>query len=71
MRQERAESQTRLTNQVLKLLFDWQRARAIADNAALPPEENLAARLKAIEAEAEIDLLTDGWFAGWRAAQGY
>ncbi len=67
MRHERTEAQTRLTNRVLRLLFEWQRSLATADNPLLPPEENLAARLKALEAEAELDLLTDGWFARWRA----
>jgi hypothetical protein len=67
MRHERAEAQTRLTKEVLKLLFEWQRALANADNLLLAPEEHLAAELKAIEAEAELDLLTDGWFSRWRA----
>jgi hypothetical protein len=54
---------------VLKLLFEWQRAVALADNPAASPEENLTARLKALEAEAEIDLLTGGWFVKWKAAR--
>ena len=69
MRQERAEAQARLTKEVLKLLFEWQRALANADNPSLPPEDHLSAQLKAIEAEAELDLLTDGWFTRWRATQ--
>ena len=68
MRHERAEAQYRLGAHVLRLLFQWQRARATAEDPALPPDENLAARLKVIEAEAEVDLLTDGWFTRWRAA---
>ena len=69
MRHERTEAQTRLTKEVLKLLFDWQRALARGDDPTLPPEDHLSAQLKAIEAEAELDLLTDGWFTRWRAAQ--
>jgi hypothetical protein len=69
MRHERAEAQARLSKDVLKLLFEWQRAVASSENPALSPEENLTARLKAIEAEAELDLLTDGWFSRWRAKQ--
>ena len=67
MRQDRADARTRLTSRVLKLLFDWQRALAGADNPAASPEEKLSARLRTIEAEAEIDLLTDGWFSRWRS----
>jgi hypothetical protein len=69
MRHERADAQARLTAQVLKLLFEWQRALALGDNPALAPEENLSARLKAIEAEAELDLLTDRWFSKWLAGR--
>ena len=69
MRHERAEARAKLTSRVLKLLFEWQRALAQADNASASPEENLSARLKALEAEAEIDLLTDGWLTRFRASQ--
>lgn len=66
MRHERAEARARLTAQVLRVLFEWQRALALADNPAGSPEENLAARLKALEAAAELDLLTGGWLTKWR-----
>lgn len=69
MRHDRAEARAKLSARVLKLLFEWQRALALADNPSASPEENLAARLHALEAEAEIDLLTDGWFTRWRAAK--
>ncbi len=68
MRHERAAAQYQLGAHVLRLLFAWQRSRALAEDPGLPPDENLAARLKVIEAEAEVDLLTDGWFTRWRAA---
>lgn len=66
MRHDRAEARAKLSSRVLKLLFEWQRALALADNDGASPEENLAARLKAIEAEAEIDLLTEGWLSRFR-----
>jgi hypothetical protein len=69
MRHQRAETQAKLRSQVLRLLFDWQRALAAADNPYLLPEENLSARLRVLEAEAELDLLTGGWFTTWRTAQ--
>jgi hypothetical protein len=69
MRHERAEAKERLTKEVLRLLFEWQRARAHADNPMLSAEENLTARLRAIETAAELDLLTSGWFSRWRGGQ--
>jgi hypothetical protein len=69
MRYNRANAQARLRGQVLQLLFEWQRALAIAESPVLLPEENLAARLKVLEAEAELDILTGGWFTTWRTAQ--
>jgi hypothetical protein len=67
LRHQRVEARARATARVLKLLFEWQRALALADNPAAAPEDNLAARLRALEAEAELDLVTDGWFTRWRA----
>jgi hypothetical protein len=69
IRQERADAQEQLRTHVIKVLFAWQRSLALAENAALPPEEILGARLAAIEAEAELDLLTGGWFAKWVAGR--
>jgi hypothetical protein len=66
MRHDRAEAQAKLTKEVLKLLFEWQRARAAVDNPLLSPEDNLTARLKTIETSAELDVLTEGWFGRWR-----
>jgi hypothetical protein len=68
-RQRRAEARAKISAHVLKLLFGWQKALAQADNPAASPEENLAARLHVLEAEAELDLFTDGWFGRWKAKQ--
>lgn len=67
IRHEQAEARGRLTKEVLRLLFEWQRARAHADNPLLSAEDNLAARLKLLETAAELDVLTDGWFTAFRA----
>ena len=69
MRHDRAEAQARLTKHVLEILFAWQKALALADNPSASPEESLSARLKALEAEVELDLLTGGWFVRWRALE--
>jgi hypothetical protein len=67
-RAQRAEQRERLTERVLTLLFAWQRALALEDDGRASPEEHLAASLRVIEAEAELDLVTGGWFTTWRAS---
>lgn len=69
MRHDRAAARAKLSAQVLNLLFAWQRALALANNPAASPEENLDARLRTLETEAEIDVLCDGWLSRWRAEQ--
>lgn len=69
LRGDRAAARAKLSARVLKLLFEWQKALAHADNTTASPEENLAARLRAIEAEAELDLITGGWLSRWKKAQ--
>jgi len=66
VRAQRAEAQAKVIERVLGLLFSWQRALALADGGAASPEEHLAATLKAIEAEVELDLMTGGWFSKQR-----
>lgn len=70
MRYDRAEAQAKVTDKVLGLLFDWQRARAQEAVEDARPEARLLAALKALEAEAALDVLTDGWFTRWRARSG-
>lgn len=67
-RAQRAELREKLTERVLTLLFAWQRALALADDGRASPEEHLAASLRVIEAEAELDLVTGGWFTTWRSS---
>ncbi|MEP7125755.1 MAG: hypothetical protein ABJE95_32795 [Byssovorax sp.] len=66
-RAQRAEQRQKLVERVLTLLFAWQRALALEDDTHASPEEHLAASLRVIEAEAELDLVTGGWFTAWRA----
>lgn len=66
-RAQRAELREKLSERVLALLFAWQRALALEDDARASPEEHLTASLRVIEAEAELDLVTGGWFTTWRA----
>jgi hypothetical protein len=66
LRQERTQAQVRLTSQVLQELFAWQRALAMEEDYGLAADQRLEATLKVIETEAQLDLLTDGWFTRFR-----
>jgi hypothetical protein len=66
MRHDRYEAQAKMTEKVLTLLFAWQKARALELSPGKSPEARLTARLAAIEAEASLDVLTDGWFSRWK-----
>lgn len=70
IRSQRAEDQAKLTERVLALLFTWQRALVREADETASPEEQLAATLKKIEAEVELDIQTAGWFTRWRATRG-
>lgn len=65
-RAQRAEQRQKVVERVLTLLFAWQRALALEDDARASPEEHLAASLRVLETEAELDLATGGWFTAWR-----
>jgi hypothetical protein len=69
MRHERAEAQAKLVKRVLEALFSWQKGMARMGDPAATAEQHLAATLQVLEAEAELDLMTDGWFTRWRAAK--
>ena len=66
-RAQRAELRQKVVEHVLMLLFAWQRALALEDDGHASPEEHLAASLRVLETEAELDLATGGWFTTWRA----
>lgn len=70
LRIQRTQHRTQLAGKVLATLFDWQRARRAADDTSLPDEERAEAWLRASEAEAALEVLTGGWFAGWLAKSG-
>jgi hypothetical protein len=67
MRNDRSEAQAKLVEKVIELLFTWQRAitsEAIFEEQGAT-EEHITAALKVAEAEASLDVLTDGWFTRW------
>jgi hypothetical protein len=67
LRMQRIEVRGRIAGKVLAALFEWQRAIVAAADPALSVQEHVTAVLREAEAEAELDVLTDGWFSQWRA----
>jgi hypothetical protein len=70
IRMDHHEARMRLASKVLDSLFQWQRAWLDADSSGRGTREEFDAVLKAVEAEAVLDVLTAGWFATWRATRG-
>jgi len=66
VRLERLDARTRLATRTLEVLFTWERATLEARQAATGSPEELAARLRASEAQATLDVLTAGWFSARR-----
>lgn len=62
IRLQRAARRDEIRRQVLKALFEWQRARVLAHDAAALAEERQAAALTQLEAELTLNVLTGGWF---------
>jgi hypothetical protein len=69
VRIERHDARARLGAKVIDALFLWQRATFRAETALAGSKEAVDATLQAAEAEATLDVLTGGWFGGWRASQ--
>lgn len=66
LRRDLAAARAKLTAEVLRALFTWQKALASSHIPNASPEELLRARLKVIEAEVELDVMTGGAFGKWR-----
>ena len=69
MRLERHDARAKIAGRVLEALFQWQ--RATLDLRALPPHlkgtrEEIDFAIKVSEAEAVLDVLTNGWFSATR-----
>lgn len=60
IRMQRLEARQKLATRVLRALFTWQTASARQRDPALSPEKVTAAALRALEAEAELEVLTAG-----------
>ncbi len=69
IRLEHRDARARIAAKVLEALFHWQ--RAALDLRTLPPtqqgtRDEADVRLRLMEAEAALDVLTNGWFAAHR-----
>lgn len=60
VRLQRLDARSKLSTKVLRALFDWQRARALALDPVISPEEEAAAALRLFEAEMALEVLTGG-----------
>ncbi len=63
VRLERQDARTRLATRTLEALFAWQRAMIEGDRAVAGSREETESRVRAVEAEATLDVLTGGWFS--------
>ena len=64
----RQQARSHLATRTLEVLFAWQRSVVEAQQAVAGSQEELDARLHASEAQATLDVLTDGWFSQRGAA---
>jgi hypothetical protein len=63
LRLEHARSEAQLVDRVVALVFDWERARRVVAEPEAEPEARLKAEVDELEAQALLDVLTDGWFS--------
>ncbi len=65
-RLQKEQERQELEQQIIKLVFEWQRQRMKSAATETPEEDQALAELAALEAEARLDVLTGGWFsANW------
>ena len=70
LRVQQVQLRSRLAGEVLRALFDWQRARLAVADPSLDDAEHLEAVLREAEATAMLDVLTGGWFSSWLGEGG-
>jgi hypothetical protein len=67
LRLDRQDARARVAGRTLEALFHWQRALLELRWANEGSRERVEAALRLAEAEAALDVLTDGWFGVWRS----
>ena len=68
IRLERQDARTRISTHVLEQLFRWQRAWLDTEVAEEGSREKLESKVRMVELELTLDVLTAGWFGGWQRA---
>jgi hypothetical protein len=68
LRVQQSQLRSRIAGEVLKALFDWQRARMVRADPAADDMERWEATIREAEAMALLDVLTGGWFSSWVGA---
>jgi len=63
VRLERQDARSRLGTRTLEALFAWQRARLDETEAVTGSRDQIEAALRVAEGEANLDVLTGGWFS--------
>ena len=67
---QQVQLRSRLAGEVLRALFDWQRARLAVADPSLDDAEHVEAVIREAEATAMLDVLTGGWFSSWLGEGG-
>ncbi|MEO6575027.1 MAG: hypothetical protein ABIP89_14375 [Polyangiaceae bacterium] len=67
LRGDRNDARARIASRVLVVLAQWQRAWSEARAASPESPDGFDAALRVSEAESALEILTGGWFTGWRA----
>ncbi len=70
LRVQQVQLRSRLAGEVLRALFDWQRARLAVADPSLDDAEHVEAVIREAEATAMLDVLTGGWFSSWLGEGG-
>ena len=65
LRVQQSQLRSRIAGEVLRALFDWQRARMLLADPSIDETERLDATLREAECVATLDVLTGGWFSSW------
>lgn len=65
LRVQRVRTRSQIAGEVLRALFDWQRARLALADPGLNDSDFVEASIREAEAAAVLDVLTGGWFCAW------
>ena len=67
LRIQQSQARSKLAGEVLKALFEWQRAQILLQDPDIDDAERIEAAIKEAESIVLLDVLTGGWFSSWLA----